>query len=155
MKYKKAMTKALSILVMASMLGTSVQIPTYAELTDATKAILEDAGRATAPNAEGSAESGNAEDTVAVGDEDNKTEGADAANENAEAASNSGANENSQDAANTASSSNAYNSSSSTANTYNTENASDGTSTVPSWRMRFLPSFCFSSSFFFLVISPP
>ncbi len=34
-------------------------------------------------------------------------------------------------------------------------NASLGTWTVPNWRMRFLPSFCFSSSFFFRVISPP
>ena len=34
-------------------------------------------------------------------------------------------------------------------------NASLGTCTVPNWRMRFLPSFCFSSNFFFLVISPP
>ncbi len=33
--------------------------------------------------------------------------------------------------------------------------ASLGTWTVPNWRMRFLPSFCFSSSFFFRVISPP
>lgn len=34
-------------------------------------------------------------------------------------------------------------------------NASCGTSTVPSWRIRFLPSFCFSRSFFLRVISPP
>ena len=34
-------------------------------------------------------------------------------------------------------------------------NASLGTCTVPTWRMRFLPSFCFSSSFFLRVISPP
>ena len=34
-------------------------------------------------------------------------------------------------------------------------NASDGTATVPNVRMRFLPSFCFSSSFFLRVISPP
>ena len=34
-------------------------------------------------------------------------------------------------------------------------NASLGTCTVPNWRIRFLPSFCFSSSFFFRVISPP
>ena len=34
-------------------------------------------------------------------------------------------------------------------------NASCGTSTVPNWRIRFLPSFCFSSSFFFRVMSPP
>ena len=33
--------------------------------------------------------------------------------------------------------------------------ASWGTSTLPSWRMRFLPSFCFSRSFFLRVISPP
>ena len=33
--------------------------------------------------------------------------------------------------------------------------ASLGTDTVPKVRMRFLPSFCFSSSFFFLVMSPP
>ena len=34
-------------------------------------------------------------------------------------------------------------------------NASLGTDTVPKVRMRFLPSFCFSSSFFFRVMSPP
>ena len=34
-------------------------------------------------------------------------------------------------------------------------NASLGTDTVPTWRMRFLPSFCFSSSFFLRVMSPP
>ena len=34
-------------------------------------------------------------------------------------------------------------------------NASLGTLTVPSWRILRLPSFCFSSSFFFRVISPP
>ena len=33
--------------------------------------------------------------------------------------------------------------------------ASLGTCTFPNWRIRFLPSFCFSSSFFFRVISPP
>ncbi len=33
--------------------------------------------------------------------------------------------------------------------------ASLGTSTVPNWRMRFLPSFCFSKSFFLRVMSPP
>ena len=34
-------------------------------------------------------------------------------------------------------------------------NASDGTATLPTWRMRFLPSFCFSSSFFLRLMSPP
>ena len=34
-------------------------------------------------------------------------------------------------------------------------NASCGTDTDPSCLIRFLPSFCFSNSFFFLVISPP
>ena len=34
-------------------------------------------------------------------------------------------------------------------------NAFCGISTEPTWRMRFLPSFCFSSSFFFRVMSPP
>ena len=33
--------------------------------------------------------------------------------------------------------------------------ASLGTSTEPNWRMRFLPSFCFSRSFFLRVMSPP
>ena len=33
--------------------------------------------------------------------------------------------------------------------------ASLGTCTVPTWRMRFLPSFCFSRSFFLRVMSPP
>ena len=34
-------------------------------------------------------------------------------------------------------------------------NASVGTFTDPRLRIRFLPSFCFSSSFFFRVTSPP
>ena len=34
-------------------------------------------------------------------------------------------------------------------------NASVGIWTVPSWRIFFLPSFCFSSSFFLRVMSPP
>ena len=34
-------------------------------------------------------------------------------------------------------------------------NASLGTWTVPNWRILFLPSFCFSRSFFFRVMSPP
>ena len=34
-------------------------------------------------------------------------------------------------------------------------NASVGTCTVPRFRIFFLPSFCFSSSFFLRVISPP
>ena len=34
-------------------------------------------------------------------------------------------------------------------------NASLGTDTLPTWRMRFLPSFCFSKSFFLRVMSPP
>ena len=34
-------------------------------------------------------------------------------------------------------------------------NASLGTCTVPSWRIFFLPSFCFSRSFFLRVMSPP
>ena len=39
---------------------------------------------------------------------------------------------------------------------FNTDRkASCGTSTFPSWRIFFLPSFCFSRSFFFLEISPP
>lgn len=39
---------------------------------------------------------------------------------------------------------------------FNTDKkASCGTSTLPSWRIFFLPSFCFSRSFFFLEISPP
>jgi hypothetical protein len=34
-------------------------------------------------------------------------------------------------------------------------NADCGISTLPNWRIRFLPSFCFSSSFRFREISPP
>ena len=34
-------------------------------------------------------------------------------------------------------------------------NAFCGISTFPIWRIRFFPSFCFSSNFFFLEISPP
>ena len=34
-------------------------------------------------------------------------------------------------------------------------NASCGISTFPNWRIFFLPAFCFSSSFFFRVASPP
>lgn len=33
--------------------------------------------------------------------------------------------------------------------------ASCGISTLPNWRIRFFPAFCFSSSFFFRVASPP
>ena len=33
--------------------------------------------------------------------------------------------------------------------------ASCGISTLPNWRIRFLPAFCFSSSFFLRVASPP
>ena len=34
-------------------------------------------------------------------------------------------------------------------------NASCGISTLPNWRIFFLPAFCFSRSFFFRVASPP
>ena len=34
-------------------------------------------------------------------------------------------------------------------------NASCGTSTLPTWRIRFLPSFCFSSSLRLRLMSPP
>ncbi len=34
-------------------------------------------------------------------------------------------------------------------------NASCGISTFPNWRIFFLPAFCFSSSFFLRVASPP
>ena len=96
MKFSKTMTKILSVLIMASMVGTSVQIPTYAEFSDAAWAIIENTTTAqenNIPDGEGSAES---DETVAAGDEDNNKEGADAAqNEEAEAASNSGAENNS------------------------------------------------------------
>ena len=118
MKFNKMMTKILSVLIMASMVGTSVQMPTLAQISDAGHAIVDNAKGNTALDADGSTES---EDADAADDEGNTTEeGAEAANENAEAASNSSAENNSQGEANTSSSSAAYNnSSSSSSNSYN------------------------------------
>ena len=109
MKFNKMMTKILSVLIMASMVGTSVQMPTLAQISDAGRAIVDNVKENTATDADGSTES---DDTAAAGDEDNKNEeGAEAANENAEAASDNGAQNNSQGEANTSSSSAARNNS--------------------------------------------
>ena len=40
MKFNKMMTKVLSALIMVSMVGTSVQVPTLAEVTNAGRAIV-------------------------------------------------------------------------------------------------------------------
>ena len=135
MKFNKMMTKILSVLIMASMVGTSVQMPTLAQISDAGRAIVDNVKENTATDADGSTES---DDTAAAGDEDNKNEeGAEAANENAEAASDNGAQNNSQGEANTSSSSAARNNSSSSSSynnsaetsqvlePYSTENDSD------------------------------
>ena len=69
MKYGKIMTKILSVLVMASMIGTSVQMPTLAQIQTASQAIADNAVemRDAASDGEGSAEP---EDTVAADDEE-------------------------------------------------------------------------------------
>ena len=87
MKFNKAMTKFLSALIMASMVGTSVQIPTLAEITNAGQAIVDGVKDNNVKDTEGSTES---KDTAAAGDEDNK-ESKDAEAEK-EAASNNAAN---------------------------------------------------------------
>ncbi len=117
MKFNKMMTKFLSVLVMASMVGTSVQIPTFAEISGAGQAIIDGTKEGFVKDDSGSAES---KDTVAAGDEDNKKEDAETAENEAGAASDSGAGENSQGEAKTSPSSVARNtSSSSSSNSYN------------------------------------
>ncbi|MCI9086478.1 MAG: hypothetical protein HFE51_08695, partial [Clostridia bacterium] len=128
MKFNKAMTKFLSALIMASMVGTSVQIPTLAEITNAGQAIVDGVKDNNVKDTEGSTES---KDTAAAGDEDNK-ESKDAEAEK-EAASNNAANNanagGSRGEGRTSSSS-AYNSSSSSSDTtqvlqpFSTENDS-------------------------------
>ena len=88
MKFNKMMTKFLSVLVMASMVGTSVQIPTFAEISGAGQAIIDGTKEGFVKDDSGSAES---KDTVAAGDEDNKKEDAETAENEAGAASDSGA----------------------------------------------------------------
>ena len=118
MKFNKMMTKILSALIMTSMVGTSVQIPTLAEISGAGQAIIEGTREGFAKDASGSAES---EDTAAASDEGNKKEDAETAEKEAEAASNDNAQNNSQGEAKTSPSSAARNtsSSSSSSNSYN------------------------------------
>ena len=109
------MTKVLSALIMVSMVGTSVQVPTLAEVTNAGRAIVAGTVEDKAKDASGSTES---KDAGAADDEDNKNQN-DA--ENAE---------NNEQAA--ASDSNAQN---------NTENSSKGganTSSVSGAKKQFL-----------------
>ena len=63
------MTKVLSALIMVSMVGTSVQVPTLAEVTNAGRAIVAGTVEDKAKDASGSTES---KDAGAADDEDNK-----------------------------------------------------------------------------------
>ena len=57
MKFNKMMTKVLSALIMVSMVGTSVQVPTLAEVTNAGRAIVAGTVEDKAKDASGSTES--------------------------------------------------------------------------------------------------
>ena len=109
MKFNKTMTKILSALIMASMVGTSVQIPTLAEITSAGQAMVDGMKDNNAKDAGGSTESS---DTDAAGDEDNKDK-EDAEAKEAAASENAANAEGSQGEGRTSSSSAAYNNSSS------------------------------------------
>lgn len=65
------MTKVLSALIMVSMVGTSVQVPTLAEVTNAGRAIVAGTVEDKAKDASGSTES---KDAGAADDEDNKNQ---------------------------------------------------------------------------------
>ena len=71
MKFNKMMTKVLSALIMVSMVGTSVQVPTLAEVTNAGRAIVAGTVEDKAKDASGSTES---KDAGAADDEDNKNQ---------------------------------------------------------------------------------
>lgn len=137
MKFNKMMTKVLSALIMVSMVGTSVQVPTLAEVTNAGRAIVAGTVEDKAKDASGSTES---KDAGAADDEDNKNQNdaENAENNEQAAASDSDAQNNtvnsSKGEANTSSNSSAknnYSSSSSYNNSSsNTSNTSTNTSQV-------------------------
>lgn len=130
MKFNKMMTKVLSALIMVSMVGTSVQVPTLAEVTNAGRAIVAGTVEDKAKDASGSTESN---DTGAADDEDNKNQNdaENAENNEQAAASDSNAQNNTENSskgeANTSSNSSAKNNSSSSSS-YNNSNSSSNTS---------------------------
>ena len=132
------MTKVLSALIMVSMVGTSVQVPTLAEVTNAGRAIVAGTVEDKAKDASGSTES---KDAGAADDEDNKNQNdaENAENNEQAAASDSNAQNNTENSskggANTSSVSGAKNNSSSSSSynnisSSNTSNNSTSTSQV-------------------------
>ena len=132
------MTKVLSALIMVSMVGTSVQVPTLAEVTNAGRAIVAGTVEDKAKDASGSTES---KDAGAADDEDNKNQNdaENAENNKQAAASDSNAQNNTENSskggANTSSVSGAKNNSSSSSSynnisSSNTSNNSTSTSQV-------------------------
>lgn len=121
------MTKVLSALIMVSMVGTSVQVPTLAEVTNAGHAIVAGTVEDKAKDASGSTES---KDAGAADDEDNKNQNdaENAENNEQAAASDSNAQNNTENSskggANTSSVSGAKNNSSSSSS-YNNISSSD------------------------------
>ena len=121
------MTKVLSALIMVSMVGTSVQVPTLAEVTNAGRAIVAGTVEDKAKDASGSTES---KDAGAADDEDNKNQNdaENAENNEQAAASDSNAQNNTENSskggANTSSVSGAKNNSSSSSS-YNNISSSD------------------------------
>lgn len=127
MKFNKMMTKVLSALIMVSMVGTSVQVPTLAEVTNAGRAIVAGTVEDKAKDASGSTES---KDAGAADDEDNKNQNdaENAENNEQAAASDSNAQNNTENSskggANTSSVSGAKNNSSSSSS-YNNISSSN------------------------------
>lgn len=128
MKFNKMMTKVLSALIMVSMVGTSVQVPTLAEVTNAGRAIVAGTVEDKAKDASGSTES---KDAGAADDEDNKNQNdaENAENNKQAAASDSNAQNNTENSskggANTSSVSGAKNNSSSSSSYNNISSSSD------------------------------
>ena len=132
------MTKVLSALIMVSMVGTSVQVPTLAEVANAGRAIVAGTVEDKAKDASGSTES---KDAGAADDEDNKNQddAENAENNEQAAASDSNAQNNTENSskggANTSSVSGAKNNSSSSSSynnisSSNTSNKSTSTSQI-------------------------
>lgn len=136
MKFNKMMTKVLSALIMVSMVGTSVQVPTLAEVTNAGRAIVAGTTEDKAKDASGSTES---KDAGAADDEDNKNQNdaENAENNEQAAASDSNAQNNTENSskggANTSSVSGAKNNSSSSSsyNNISSSNTSNNSTSTP------------------------
>ena len=130
------MTKVLSALIMVSMVGTSVQVPTLAEVTNAGRAIVAGTTEDKAKDASGSTES---KDAGAADDEDNKNQNdaENAENNEQAAASDSNAQNNTENSskggANTSSVSGAKNNSSSSSsyNNISSSNTSNNSTSTP------------------------